>query len=229
MKEKIIIWDTEFFHLNWGADLGFILCMGWKWLGEQKVHLESISKYNDGTWMEDGPLVDRCARILEQADMWVTYNGIKADIPFLQTRLLINRKKLMAPVAHKDLYYTVKHKLKMSRNRLLDIQEAMDSKEKKTPVRLLKWLKAACQKDMKALKEIEHHCVQDVKVLEERYVELRPLMLAHPRLNGYGGCNKCGGSLTMNKKYFTTGKTQKVTLKCNKCGGYETRPEKEWR
>lgn len=223
-EPKVILWDLEFFHLNWGADLGFILCMGWKVLGEDKVHLESIAKHNDGTWMDDGPLVDKCARILEQADMWVTYNGIKCDVPFLQTRLLINHKPLLPPVAHKDMYYTVRHKLKMSRNRLFDIQEAMESKSKKTPVRLLQWLKAVCKKDKAALHEIEDHCRQDVLVLEERYLELRPLLLMHPRLYGYGVCNKDGGQLIKNKIYYTASKAQKITLKCTTCGGYETRP-----
>lgn len=223
-EPRIIIWDTEFFHINWGADLGFLLCMGWKYLGEDKVHVESIANYNGGTWMDDGPLASRCRDILSKADMWVTYNGIKCDVPFLQTRLLINRKPLLPPMPHKDVYYTVRHKLKMSRSSLLAIQEAMESKEKKSPVRLLQWLKAVCKKDRKALAEIEYHCAQDVKVLEERYLELRPLLLSHPRLHGYGVCNKCGGQLTKNKIYYTAQKNNKITLKCNKCGGYETQP-----
>ena len=226
-EPKIIIWDLEFFHINWGADLGFILCMGWKELGKKTVHVESISDHNDGTWMDDGPLVDRCARILEQADMWVTYNGIKCDVPFLQTRLLLNHKPLLPPVAHKDVYYTVRHKLKMSRSSLLAIQQAMESQSKKTPVRLLQWLKAVCKKDKKALAEIEEHCKNDVLVLEERYLELRPLLLSHPRLYGYGVCNKCGGELLKNKIYHTSSKQSKITLQCKSCRGYETRPLKE--
>lgn len=225
--KRIMVLDTEFFHINWGADLGFILCMCWKWLGEKTVHCESITKYNDGSWMDDGPLVDRCARLIEQADMIVTYNGVRCDIPFLQTRLLINHKPLLAPVAHKDLYFTVRHKLKMSRNRLLDIQEAMESKSKKTPVRLMQWLKTVVKHDRTALAEIEQHCKQDVLVLEERYLELRPLLLTHPRLHGYGTCNKCGGVLVKNKVYFVAGKQQKITMHCTACGGYETRPLNE--
>lgn len=225
--KRVILFDLEFFHLNWGADLGFVLCMGWKWLGEDKVHLESISKWHDGSWMDDGTLVDRCARILEQADMIVTYNGIKCDVPFLNTRLLINGKPLLAPIAHKDIYYWVRFKLKMSRNRLLDIQQATEATNNKTPVRLLQWLKAVVKTDRKALAEIEEHCRQDVKVLEECYLKLRPAVQSHPRLYGYGVCNKCSGELVKNKIYYTASKYQKITLRCTKCNGYETRPLSE--
>lgn len=229
-EPKVIIWDTEFFHINWGADLGFLLCMGWKEFGSKKVHLESISKFNDGTWMDDGPLAERCGEILREADMWVTYNGIKCDVPFLQTRLLLNRKPLLPPVAHKDLIYTVRHKLKLSRNSLLAVQDALELDEKKTPVKLMQWLKTVVKRDKKALEEIEHHCKQDVLVLERVYEEVRPLLLSHPRLFGYEPCNKCGGDLLKNKIYFTSSKLPKITLKCKACGGYETRSlsAKEW-
>lgn len=229
VDKRIIIWDLEFYHISWGADLGFVLCMGWKFLGDKTVHLESIGKYNDGTWMDDGPLVDRCARILEKADMWVTYNGSKCDIPFLQTRLLLGKKDMLPPIAHKDLYFTVRHKLKLSRNRLFDIQDAIESKSKKTPVRLMQWLKTVVKRDRAALAEIELHCKNDVLVLEECYLKLRPLLLSHPRLHGYSVCNKCGGTLIKNKLYTTAAKYHKITLKCTACGGYETRPLSEWR
>lgn len=225
----------EFFHLNWGADLGFILCMGWKVLGEKKVHLESIRDYNDGTWMDDGPLIARLQEILSGADMWVTYNGIRCDVPFLQTRLLINHLPMLPPMPHKDLIYTVRHKLKLSRNRLMDIQNAMEMTNEKTPVRMMQWLKAVAKQDDEAMDEIEHHCKQDVLVLEECYQSLAPIVMSHPRLHGYEDlagrpvCNKCGGLMESRGTYVTAGKVNKRKLHCLStngavCGGWETRP-----
>lgn len=221
-EPRVIVFDTEFYHLNWGADLGLLFCMGWKVLGERQTHIESV-------WdtVQDNPLDDRllCLRIkeiLETADMLITYNGIKCDVPFIQTRLLHHGIDPLPPIAHKDVYYTAKFKLKLSRNRLYDVESFLGLKDKKTPVKLYKWLEALVGVK-KAQDEILHHCKQDVKVLEQAYMKLRPLMLSHPRLFGFGPCNKCGGTLIKNKVYFTAAKYQKITLKCTKCGGYETR------
>ncbi len=221
-KPRIILFDLEFMHLNWGADLGLIYCMGWKVLGEKQIHLESVWDTKQRDPLDDKKLCKRLKEILETADMLVTFNGIKCDVPFLQTRLIHHRLGALKPIAHKDVYYTAKFKLKLSRNRLYDVQTFLGFKNKKTPVDLLQWLKALIG-NKAAQQEILTHCRQDVLVLEDAYLELRPLMLSHPRLEGYGACNKCGAGLIKNKIYYTADKYPKITMKCVHCGGYETR------
>jgi uncharacterized protein YprB with RNaseH-like and TPR domain len=221
--KRVILFDLEFMHLNWGADLGMIYCMGWKELGESRTHLESVWDTKQAHPLDDKELCKRLRDILIEADMLVTYNGIKCDIPFLNTRLLHNGLDPLPPIAHKDVYYTAKFKLKLSRNRLFDVQTFLGFKNKKTPVDLVKWLHALVG-NKKAQDEILHHCYQDVKVLQDAYLKLRPLMLSHPRLHDHGTCNKCGGRLLRNKIYHTANKYHKITLKCQKCHGYETRP-----
>lgn len=222
--KRIIFWDLECFHMNWDAGVAVLFCMCWKVLGESKVHTETVWEYPGKDVLDDGPLCQRLKDILETADMWVTYNGTKFDVPFLQTRLLANGLDPLKPVAHKDLYYTAKFKLKLNRNSLLAVQNFLKLDNHKTPVDLRQWLKALTGK-RDAQQEIIVHCQNDVLVLEECYIKLRPLMLSHPRLGGdYGGCNKCGGPLIKNKVYWTSNKYPKITLKCRKCRGYETRP-----
>lgn len=222
MTPRVILFDFEFHHINWGADLGLLFCMGWKVLGEKKVHIESVWETKQKDALDDRQLCINIRKILNEADMLVTYNGIKCDVPFLQTRLLHHRLESLPPIAHKDVYYTAKFKLKLSRNRLFDVQTFLGLKNEKTPVDLIQWLKALTG-DAKAQKEIIHHCEQDVKVLEEAYILLRPLMNSHPRLQGYGVCNKCGGQLLKNKVYYTASKNAKMTVQCKECRGYETR------
>ena len=222
-EPRVILWDLEFFHINWGADLGVIFCMGWKVLGEKQIHIESFWKTNHADTLDDKELCNKLRSVLSEADMWVTYNGIKCDVPFLQTRLLHHNLEPLPPVAHKDVYYTAKFKLKLSRNRLYDVQTFLNLKDEKTPVNLIQWLRAIGG-NKKAQDEIIHHCKQDVLVLEEAYLKLRPLMNSHPRLEGYGVCNKCGGTLLKNKIYYTATRYAKITVQCQKCRGYETRP-----
>lgn len=219
---KVILFDLEFMHINWGADLGLIYCMGWKELNEDKVHMESVWETRQKDALDDKELCKQIYNVLKDADMIITYNGIKCDVPFIQTRLLAHGLPPLPPIAHKDVYYTAKFKLKLSRNRLFDVQTFLGFSNKKTPVDLYKWLKALIG-DKSAQKEILTHCRQDILVLEEAYMKLRPLMNSHPRLNGYGVCNKCSGTLLKSKVYYTAGKGQKINLVCQKCRGYETR------
>ncbi len=221
-EPKVILFDLEFFHINWGADLGLIFCMGWKELGEKGVHIESVWETKRSGPLDDKELCKRILKILSGADMLITYNGIKCDVPFVQTRLLANGLDPLPPIAHKDVYFTAKFKLKLSRNRLFDVQTFLGLKNEKTPVDLYKWLGALAGKKSDQ-DEILHHCKQDILVLEEAYLRLRPLMNSHPRLQGFGVCCKCGGTLLKNKMYYTSSKYYKVTLQCQKCKGYETR------
>lgn len=221
-EPRVVYFDTEFFHLSWGADLGLLFCMGYKYSNEDKVRLLSVWDTDQKDPLDDKELCKQIRAVLSEADMLVTYNGIKCDVPFIQTRLLHHKLDPLPPIAHKDVYYTAKFKLKLSRNRLYDVENFLGLKDKKTPVKLYKWLQALVG-NKQAQNEILHHCKQDVLVLEQAYLKLRPLMLAHPRLQGYGVCNKCGGTLLKNKIYYSADKYHKITLKCRSCKGYETR------
>jgi hypothetical protein len=222
--KRIICWDLEAFHMNWDAGVAVLFCMCWKVVGEPKVYTESVWAYPGKDALDDGIVCERIRNILETADLWVTYNGLRFDVPFLQTRLLANDLPVLAPIAHKDLYYTAKFKLKLARNSLLSVQNFLKLDNHKTPVDLRQWIRALAG-DKKAQKEIIIHCQNDVLVLEECYLRLRPLMLSHPRLHEYGSCNKCGGKLLKNKVYYTAAKNPKITLQCQNrhCRGYETR------
>lgn len=223
IDKKVVVFDTEFYHMHWGADLGLLFCMGYKYLGEPKVHMLSVWDTVQKDPLDDRELCKQIRAVLAEADMLVTYNGVKCDVPFIQTRLLHHKLDPLPPIAHKDVYYTAKFKLKLSRNRLYDVESFLGLKDKKTPVKLYKWLQALVGNE-RAQDEIIHHCKQDVLVLEQAYLKLRPLMNSHPRLQDYGKCCKCGGTLLKNKIFYSAEKYPKITLKCRSCRGYETRP-----
>lgn len=228
--KRVILFDLEVFHLNWGADLGTTICMGWKVLGENKVHMESLADLHGKDLLDDGPLVKRCKEILEDADMWITYNGLRFDVPWLQTRLLLNKQQPLAPVAHKDLYPTMRFKFKFSRNSLHNVQEAMGLDNSKTPVRLLQWLHLLAGRKT-PWKEIQEHCKNDVLVLEEAYERVKPWMMSHPHLFDYEGCSTCGSALQSRGFYLSAGtKYPKQRLWCPKCPKWTTKTltKAEW-
>lgn len=72
---KILLWDIESSNLN--ADFGYMICFGYKWLGESKVHVISIDDFDlhkkDPT--NDREVCRAALDVLKSSDMWVTWFG----------------------------------------------------------------------------------------------------------------------------------------------------------
>lgn len=183
---RVCIWDIESTSLN--ATFGFVLCVGWKWLGEKKVHIAKTTDFGKNHWDDKG-VVMKAVKEISEADMWVTWYGSRFDVPFLNTRLILHGKPPMPPIAHWDGWRVARNHLKMSSNRLATISEFFGLSPK-TPVRGDAWVKASVGHGP-SLKYVVDHCVQDVLTLEQAYLKLRPLTKDHPNLGIFNKEMRC--------------------------------------
>lgn len=221
---RVLLWDTENSSLN--ADFGSMLCFGYKWLGERGVTVKSVSDFPkfkvDPT--DDGPLVQEAYKVLSSADVWVTWYGIRYDVPFVATRLLDHRKEfsqtILPPVPHVDGWEIARKKLRLHSNRLASVSGFLGLSEK-TPIKPTVWRRALSgHKD--SLKYIIAHCKRDVVVLEEVYKVIRPLLACHPNLamlDGRPGCAVCKGELQRRGTIVTAKKIWK-RYQCQRCGAW---------
>jgi len=221
---RILLWDIESTGLV--ADFGTILCVGYKWLGEKTVHVPSIMDYpgwrDDPT--DDKRLIKDFRDILMQADMIITYNGKRFDVPFVTAKLLEHNLPLLPNIPHVDLYFTVKSNLRISRKSLQNVSYYIRSGAEKTAVEGRIWKKAQGG-DKASIHYIKRHCVADVEVLERCYMKLRPLCRMHPRVNGYGTCRYCGSDKLQGRGRQVSilkGAVQRVC--CADCSGWDSRP-----
>jgi uncharacterized protein YprB with RNaseH-like and TPR domain len=83
-EARILLWDIESTNLN--ADFGIILCIGWKWFGEKKVHILRIdeSPRYEKDKGDDSYVVKEFAKVLDSADVQVTWYGKRFDEPMLR-------------------------------------------------------------------------------------------------------------------------------------------------
>lgn len=181
---RILFWDLETFGMNFNADAGFIMVASYKWQGEDKVH--TITRRHPGRWsrklFDDKEICQKFAEVFATADMHVTWNGTRFDVPFLQTRMLKHGLGILPPIAHEDGLRTARRTLKMRRS-LGNIQKFFELGTKKEEMNLAKvWLPAAAG-DPVALKQVIKRCESDVKLLEEAYNLLAPLSNTHPNMN----------------------------------------------
>ena len=220
---KIVLWDLEFTNLN--ADFGHLLSGAFKVLGTKNVVCRSISDTSTfkGNPTDDAILAAKLRDDLTDADMWVTWYGERCDIPYLNSRLIVNGLQPMARVAHVDLWRTCRNKLRLHSNRLASAS-AFLGLEEKTPLKPGVWQRAIGG-HKPSIRYIEEHNKQDVIVLEQAYNRLRPLVTAHPNVNIMSGedgvrCPICGSG-NLQKKGYRIAVTQKYQrFVCNACGAW---------
>lgn len=197
--------------------------MGFKVLGEKTPLVISIKDFPGQSIWDEKPLLKEVYKLLSDADMWTTYYGVRFDVPFLQAKFLEYGMPVLPPIPHKDLYFTVKSNLKISRKSLQNVGYYLGLSNEKTPVEGKIWKKAMCG-DAAALRYIVAHCKADVLVLEELYERLRPLIRMHPRVNGLAGCRFCGEEkLQRRGRIITHLKKEKQRVWCKACGGWDQR------
>jgi len=223
-ESKVLIWDIECTNLD--ADFGTVLCVGYKWLGEDGVWVMRIDDYSSDP-INDKPLIKDFLKVYASADVTVAYNGILFDRPYILAKVLEYGLEVPPNIPMEDPYWMARG-LRLSRKSLDNIARVMGLDVQKTPVERKIWKQAAVGRTS-ALGYVEDHCVKDVLVLEEAYLKLRPLKRTHTRLGvDLGHCRYCNSTRLQSRgRYMSKNKGVGKRVQCMECSGWDTRTEKE--
>jgi uncharacterized protein YprB with RNaseH-like and TPR domain len=104
----------------------------------------------------------------------VGYYSTGFDIPFIRTRAMGYNMNFptYGTLLHIDVYYQVRSKMSLSRKSLAQATEFLEITGK-THLDFSYWSLAGMG-DVKAMKELIHHNVEDVKILEDLHKRLEP-------------------------------------------------------
>lgn len=227
-SKRVLAFDIESTGLD--ADFGTLLCVGYKWLGENKVHVVSVldtpAFKKDPT--NDKYVVKEFLKVYKEADVALTYNGILFDRPYILAKTLAYGLEVPPNVPMIDLYFTVKSNLRISRKNLWTVQKFLNLENSKSGVDGKIWRRAAVGHEP-SIKWIVKHCKDDVKVLEEAYLKLRPLVRTHYRLSrDLGHCRYCDSSRLQSRGTSVTKNKGPVRrIQCQDCSGWDTRSVNE--
>lgn len=177
---KIVAFDLEMSGLN--ADFGIVLCGGFtEWNGKKRalknvdiVRLDEQNGYAKHKW-DDRELVKQIRDRLNEADIIVSYNGRRFDIPYLNARLVYWGDDVLPKKKHVDMLYQVRYKLKLSSSRLESAQNFLGLDEHKTKMIPQIWIPAVTG-DKASMDYIVDHCRRDVVVLHDVYDKLKHLI-----------------------------------------------------
>lgn len=172
-EEKLAFLDIEASGLD--ANFGYMLSWVLKPRGEDPI-FDIITKKEimNGTDVLDKRIVRSLLKKLDGVDIVCGYYSTRYDIPYIRTRAMVHGLQFphYGTLKHYDLYYTVRNKLKLHRNRqevacdVLGIQG-------KDHVEMGTWQKAKLG-DADALLEVLDHNVRDVVTLEQLFEKMRP-------------------------------------------------------
>ncbi len=221
---KILFFDIESTNLN--APFGTILCIGYKFLDDPKIHVPTIMDSHSKGMLDDRGLVERFAKIWDWADYCCGHYAQRFDLPMIQSKLIKYDLPPLSPKVLIDTWRVARDNLKMHSNRLGAIAEYLGCKTSKSPITFDDWLRAA-HGDKKSLKYIVEHCRLDVLVLEEVFLKLRPLIKKEPArqlfittdaVKEQEVCIACGSD-RVTRQGFRVSRTRKYQqLKCQDCG-----------
>lgn len=215
-------WNANIGH-NQVKKYGHIMSFCGKWLGDDDI------TYVENRTKNDKKITKQIIKYFDQADIVVGHNGRAFDVKTVTGRALVHDLQPPSPFRVVDTFLAAKKHFKLPRNSLECIASELGCTEKlkhKNYPGFDLW-KACLDGDDLAWKEMEIYNIQDVQVLEEVYLKMRPWMDGHPNLNpiqaeGRAICPKCGSGeikRSYNKMAHTsTGKYQ--LYQCNNCGGW---------
>jgi len=229
VKPKILTWDIEtapavgylwgLFNQNIGISAieepPYTLCWSARWLGKKKMMFSSV--WTDGRVV----MLQKIHNLLDEADMVISFNGMKFDTPTLNAEFLKEEMHPPAPFAEIDLYRTCKGRFRFLSNKL-DFVVHFLGDEGKIPNKGMELWKGCMREDRESCREMTRYNKQDVVITEKLYHKLKPWIQPHPNMGIYGGierqCPNCGGThLQVRGKYLTM-TTAYRRLQCMECG-----------
>ena len=201
-----------------------ILSFAYKWLGEETVFVKALNDYKSykPDKYDDSLLMKDLHGLLDAADIIVTHNGDAFDIKKINTRLLVNGLKPPATYKTVDTLKVARKHFKFDSNKLNDLAQMLGIGKKVPHVGFALW-KACMAGDAAAWEVMKEYNQQDVVLLEEIYLRLRPWAV-HPDVSLYEKksetpvCPSCGGR-HIQRRGTAVAKTRKYQrLNCQDCG-----------
>lgn len=233
MKPRILFLDVETAPISafcWGLfdqrialnqiiDTSKVLCWAAQWAGEKKMHFDSINETSEKHMLKG------IHRMLDEADIVCTYNGINFDYPQLQRSFLLAGMPPPSPVKHVDLLRIVRKNFRFDSRKLDHVCEQLGLGHKTRHPGFEMWVKVM-NKDPVACKVMKKYNIQDVKLLAALYKRLMPWIDGHPNVGSYiddAVCPKCGSSEMQRRGTAVSAKGRYPRYQC-KCGGWARGP-----
>lgn len=207
-------------------DTGRVLCFAYRWNNDKKIHFVSE---RDGR----AKMLDEAHRVLDEADIIVTYNGNKFDIPMLNRELIKGGYPPPAPSKQIDLYRVVRSRFRFASNKLDMVASELNLRRKVRHSGFDLWVRCMAG-EPKAWAKMERYNKRDVLILEKLYHRVLPWIKGHPNVALFSSskpvlsrpaCPACGEAKLTSRGFATNKSRTYRRYQCSACGSW-SRSEK---
>lgn len=201
----------------------YLLSFAAKWFHEDEVIYED--KSDSWNTEDDTDMLKSIWKLLDEADIVVTQNGIKFDQKKINARFIMNGMKPPSHYRSIDTCQIAKRHFGFTSNKLEYMTDKINKKYKKLKHERFAgfdlW-KECLRGNIEAWSEMEKYNIFDVLSTEELYTHMRPWYKAHPNLNLYHNENfdycKCGNDQFEHSGYHVTNLSKFDKFTCTNCG-----------
>jgi hypothetical protein len=191
------VWDlrTEYIRPEKIVKDWSILCYAAKWLFEPEI-VGAVVTPKEAINREEGSILGGIWKLMDEADIIITQNGIKFDIKRLNTKFLKYGYNPPSPYLNVDTLRVAKDKFSFSSNGLDFLGKTVLGIEGKMKMVEDDWDNCASG-NKESLDKMLVYCKKDVApLLEDLYLKFLPWINNHPNLNIYTNhdrdvCPKC--------------------------------------
>lgn len=215
----------RFFKENVGANQvvehGHIMSFAVKWLGGDEI------EYFENRSDDDTAILKELWNYFDAADIVIAHNGERFDFPQVMSRLVVHGYKPPSPFKMVDTCKSARREFGFASNSLEYLANVLgctpkDKHKKFAGFEL--WLECIRGND-EAWEEMKHYNIQDVQVLEEIYLKMRPYIRNHPNVAnieeaGEPLCPKCASGDLQWRGFAYTQVGKFHRFQCQSCGGW---------
>lgn len=233
---KILIFDTEtapmraYVWRRWKENISleqtisewFMLAWSAKWLYSGEIMGDHLTG-EEAKSENDSRLVKGLWELVNEADIVVAHNGRKADVPWMNSRFIVNNFTPPSPYFLIDTLDVVKKQFGFSSNKL-DALAGYFGIPHKMDTTFDLW-KRCMDGDEEALQYMSDYNKKDTAILELVYLKLRPWVKAHPNVGNYiesdvPVCSACGSEAleVLPGQYYYTSVCKYELYRCKECG-----------
>lgn len=202
-----------------------MICWAAKWYGDDKVLFRGEFDFHARKLTDDARarMLSEVWSLLDQADIVVTYNGVKFDHKHLNTELLLSGYSPPRPYKVVDLYRIIKRDLMFESHSLDYVARRLGVGQKVETGGFDLWQRCMAG-DRQAWADMRRYNEGDITVTEAVYDRLRGWMPGHPHVGTMAEgremrCNQCGGTDLVRDGLYRAQQIDYVQFRCNGCGG----------
>lgn len=171
--------------------------------------------------LDDERIVRSLWEVMDEADIIIAHNAKQFDIKVANTMFLRYGMNPPSPYVIIDTLDIAKKTFRFPSNKLDYINRSLSLPEKiKTDFDL--WL-GCMEGDEKCINDMFIYCHNDVGILEEHYVIIRPWIKSHPNMGFYVNSNElicptCGCTELNECGTYNTNVNEYIAFRCPNCG-----------